>query len=230
MVRRGVLRLLSFHDRFEPRLQRRGARRLEPTIGVLIDDYLPYWDVRERHRIRVAASPERVFAALGDTDLAAAPIVRLLLGARALPGALMRGGAGMRSLARRVRAPITLRSFEERGFTRLAERAPTELVIGLEGRFWRPDGDLSTPPAATFASTPPAAGTARAVWNFTLAPTGDGTTDLTTETRVLCADDATRRRFVPYWLLIRPGSGLIRRCMLRAVRRAAERGSVRTSR
>ena len=190
---------------------------------MLIDDYLPQWDVRERHHIRVAAPPETVFAALSDTDLAAAPIVRLLLGARALPGALMQGRAGIRSVARRVRAPITLRSFEERGFTRLAELRPAELVMGLEGRFWRPDGDLCTPPAATFASTPPAAGMARGVWNFMLVPNSDGTTDLVTETRVLCADQSTRRRFLPYWLLIRPGSGLIRRYMLRAVKRTAER-------
>ena len=191
---------------------------------MLIDDYLPHWDVRERHRISVAAPPEAVFAALGETDLGDALLVRVLLGARALPGALRRGRAGMRSLSQRTRAPITLRSFEARGFTRLAERWPTELVIGLEGRFWRPDGDLCTPLATAFADTPPAPGAARAVWNFFVTPKSDGTTELTTETRVLCADDAARRRFLPYWLLIRPGSGLIRRYMLRAVRRTAERG------
>ena len=192
------------------------------TIRVLIDDYLPRWDVRERHHIRVAASPEKVYAALGETDLGGALFVRLLLGARSLAGALMKGRAGVRSLAGRVRAPITLSTFEARGFRRLAEHRPRELVIGLEGRFWRPDGDLRTPLAESFANAPPAAGTARAVWNFALTSLPDGTTELTTETRVLCADDAARRRFLPYWLLIRPGSGLVRRYMLRAVRRTAE--------
>jgi hypothetical protein len=33
----------------------------------------------------------------------------------------------------------------------------------------------------------------------------------------------TRRRFRAYWLFVRPGSGLIRRFMLRAVRARAER-------
>jgi hypothetical protein len=192
------------------------------TIRLLIDDYLPRWDVRECHHIRVAASPETVYAALSETDLGAAPLVRLLLGARALAGAIMDGRAGVRSLAGRARAPITLRTFEARGFRRLAERRPAELVIGLEGRFWRPDGDLRTPLAESFATTAPAAGTARAVWNFALTSLPDGTTELTTETRVLCADATARRRFLPYWLLIRPGSGLIRRSMLRAVRRSAE--------
>ena len=190
---------------------------------MLIDEYLPRWDVRERHHVDVAAPPEAVFAAIGETDLGSVLLARLILGARALPGALMAGRAGVRSLSRRARAPITLRTLEARGFTRLAERRPTELVIGLEGRFWRPDGDVRTPPAAEFATTPPAAGTARAVWNFALATKPDGITELATETRVLCADAAARRRFLPYWLLIRPGSGLIRRSMLRAVRRTAER-------
>jgi hypothetical protein len=192
---------------------------------VLIDDYLPHWDVRERHHIDVAAPPEAVFAALSEADFGDTFLVRLLLGARALPAVLMAGMSGVRSLSRRARAPITLRGLEARGFTRLAEHPPTELLIGLEGRFWRPDGDLRTPPAAVFAATPPAAGTARAVWSFALARKPGGTTELTTETRVLCADDAARRRFLPYWLVVRPGSGLIRRAMLRAVRRAAERRS-----
>ena len=50
-----------------------------------------------------------------------------------------------------------------------------------------------------------------------------GATRLTTETRVLCADAGSRRRFRVYWAVVRPGSGLIRRMMLRAVRREAER-------
>ena len=190
---------------------------------MLIDDYLPRWDVRERHRIDVGAPPDVVFAALGETDLGDALVPRLLLGARALAGALADGRAGIRSLAQRARAPITLRTLEARGFTRLAERRPTELLIGLEGRFWRPHGDLCTPPADSFATTAPAAGTARAVWNFALEAKTDGCTILSTETRVLCADGAARRRFLPYWLVVRPGSGLIRRYMLRAVRGAAER-------
>ncbi|MCU1338883.1 MAG: hypothetical protein JWO19_4464 [Bryobacterales bacterium] len=50
----------------------------------------------------------------------------------------------------------------------------------------------------------------------------DGATELRTETRVLCADVATRRRFGAYWTLIKPFSGLIRLEMLAAVRSAAE--------
>lgn len=39
---------------------------------------------------------------------------------------------------------------------------------------------------------------------------------------VRCGDPATRRRFLRYWRLIRPGSGLIRGSLLRYIRRLAE--------
>jgi hypothetical protein len=50
----------------------------------------------------------------------------------------------------------------------------------------------------------------------------EGTTRLTTETRVAATDRRTRLLFGVYWTAIRPGSGLIRREMLGAVARAAE--------
>jgi len=46
-----------------------------------------------------------------------------------------------------------------------------------------------------------------------------------TETRVAVEDRSARRRFAVYWAVIRFGSGLIRRDLLRAVRRRAERDS-----
>lgn len=48
----------------------------------------------------------------------------------------------------------------------------------------------------------------------------DGDT-LSTETRVLLTDEASRRAFRRYWLVIRPFSGLIRRLWLRGIDRRA---------
>jgi hypothetical protein len=44
---------------------------------------------------------------------------------------------------------------------------------------------------------------------------------LTTETRVRCTDERSRRAFARYWYVIRPFSGLVRRSWLRAARRRA---------
>ncbi len=43
--------------------------------------------------------------------------------------------------------------------------------------------------------------------------------ELVTETRVLATDEAAQRAFSRYWLVIRPGSGIIRRHWLRAAKR-----------
>jgi hypothetical protein len=194
-----------------------------PSAVMLIDAYMSEYDVSERHHTRVAASREATYAALWTANFAKASVARMLLALRALPGALGHGIAGVRALWERGAEPITLATFQERGFRVLAELAPTELVIGLEGQFWRPTGNLRTPSATTFRSQPPAPGTARGVWNFHLRALADGATELTTETRVQCADAGARRRFLPYWYTIRPASGLIRRAMLREIRRSAEK-------
>ena len=192
-----------------------------PTT-VLIDDYLPRYDVRERHSLRVRASAVHTYAALRSTDLARGSIVRALLLLRAVPGAIGHGGGGFGALRQQRASAITLATFEERGFRVVAERPPTELLIGLEGQFWRLDGGICTPPSDEFLDHPPNPGTARAVWNFSLEELPSGGTELRTETRVLCADGATRRHFLPYWFLIRAGSGIIRHAMLRAIRSEAE--------
>jgi len=49
---------------------------------------------------------------------------------------------------------------------------------------------------------------------------GDGL--VTTETRVYAGTDAARRKFAIYWRFIRPGSGIIRRSWLEAIKTRAE--------
>jgi hypothetical protein len=46
--------------------------------------------------------------------------------------------------------------------------------------------------------------------------------ELSTETRVACYGNAARRKFLLYWRVVEPFSGLIRWSLLRGVRRAAE--------
>jgi hypothetical protein len=61
-------------------------------------------------------------------------------------------------------------------------------------------------------------GYAKAAMAFTFHPVEDGTL-VDTETRVLTTDSQSRRAFGGYWLLVRLGSGLIRRELLWAMRR-----------
>jgi hypothetical protein len=188
---------------------------------MLIDRWMPRWDARERHRIRVRAAPEATYAALRTTNLAAHPLVRMLLLLRAIP-AVLADRSRRREMRDRGLRPITLANFEEHGFRVLDEDVPRELLIGLEGAFWRPSGNLRPVDPSTFAEPVPP-GLARAAWNFAIEPAGDDACLLHTETRILTGDDRARRRFRLYWTLVRLGSGLIRRLMLRAIRAEAER-------
>ena len=51
---------------------------------------------------------------------------------------------------------------------------------------------------------------------------GDMATRVRTETRIQVPTPGARRMFAAYWLLIRLGSRLIRKMMLRAIKRRAE--------
>lgn len=188
---------------------------------------MPRYDVVERHRTFVRATPERVFSAIREADLSGGPVTRSLLLVRTVPAAIiafLRSPAAARAELlerRRTRAGARLADFERAGFHVIAERTSDELVIGLLGRFWTPRGSLAkSVSSADFRAAPPA-GQALAGWNFTVVTREKGRCELRTETRVLCAPDA-RARFRLYWLIVRPGSGLIRRAMLRSIRQHAE--------
>lgn len=66
------------------------------------------------------------------------------------------------------------------------------------------------------------AGFALAAINYRVTDAGRGTSFVSAETRVYAADPA-RRKFACYWRVIYPGSALIRRMWLRAIKRLAER-------
>lgn len=183
---------------------------------MLIDDFLPAYDVTERHTILVRAPGERVYAAVRELDLSGSRIIRALFLLRGLPVLLTH---------RRGRRPpplgLGLEGLLESGFVLLGERPGEELLLGLVGRFWSAGGGLQRVDVEGFRSFD-RAGFAKAAWDFQLTPHGVGETRLSTETRVLCLDAASRRRFRLYWLLIRPFSGLIRRIILGQIKRRAE--------
>lgn len=182
-----------------------------------LDPWLPRWDFRERHERRIAAPPDRVYAALPDVNLGDSPFVKPLLQLRMLPARLAgRAPAGGIDLEQ-----LTMRRFVA-GFVELSRDPPRSFVVGACGAFWRPVGGASeatTPDAFASHARP---GTARLAWGYFFASDGDGTL-VVTETRIDCVDAAARRAMLAYWCLIRGPSGLIRRETLRLLARAAER-------
>lgn len=160
-------------------------------------------DFSERHATVVRAPANVVEACARNLDLGSSSIVRLLYLLRGMPASATR-----------------LDGMGRLGF-RVLEDRPGSLVLGLIGRFWTPRGGLCRFDAADFAAFDEP-GWAKATWSFQTTTLPGGRTRLTTETRVVCTDVRSRRRFRLYWTAIRPFSGLIRRIALRQIRNAAE--------
>ena len=180
---------------------------------MLIDSFAPNPDAVETHSISITASRAVVYQTLWSADLGGSLIIKALLGLRSLPKIALHP----RRSWRRGRK-ITLQTLLDAGFGKLAEEPEQELVLGINGSFWRPISNLSPFNREDF-DRPVPPGLARAVWNFSVKEDEPGRTILSTETRIVCGDDQSRRRFRVYWFFVRPFSGLIRRLMLRAVKR-----------
>jgi hypothetical protein len=183
---------------------------------MLIDDFAPNPDASETHSIVINASREIVYRTLWTADLGGSVLIKGLLALRSLPQFI---ASGCRSLPRNQQ--VTLQTIMGSGFGMLAEKPGEEIVMGVTGRFWRPTGNLSPFNRSDF-DWPVPVGLARGVWNFSVSEQSNGQTTLSTETRVICGDPASRRKFLAYWVIVRPFSGLIRLIMLRRVRKIAE--------
>ena len=184
---------------------------------MLIDSFAPNPDAVETHSIVINAPRETVYRTLWTADLGHSFIIKSLLALRSIPGFIARPCDMPRN------RKLTLRTLIDSGFGVLAEKPGEEIVLGVTGRFWRPAGNVSPFNRPDFDRAVPA-GLARGIWNFSVSEKVPGQTILTTETRVTCGDPASRRKFLAYWLVVRPFSGLIRLIMLRRVRKIAEDG------
>ena len=181
--------------------------------GMAIDDWLPQYQVSATYSVFVHASDAKTYAALEQASFSDLAIVRGLMWLRGY-----RLGRGS------IPGPDGRK--DARGsFLELASVPQQEVVLGIAGRFWRPDGGIVrglTPAAfADFRRE----GYAKAVWNFSFSP-ADGRTQLRTETRVQTFGRPATLKFRAYWLLVGPFSGLIRKAMLHQVKQIAEQPAV----
>lgn len=178
--------------------------------------WLPGAQFRERHEAWVAHEPGPILDVLSSLEDRDDAIVRRMLKLREMPSRLWGALGGRSALTGKGR-------FGMSSFTQL-ERGETVLVLGLAGRFWRLDFGLADIPDAQAFRDFNDAGAARLVMTFVVESRRQGAARLITETHVHCPDTRSLVMFAPYWIVIRLGSGLIRRRMLRLVqRRLADR-------
>jgi hypothetical protein len=185
-------------------------------LAHLLDTLMPASDVRATHKLTVAARREEVWSALHQVSLREMPVFRALL---ALRQPLLPLARRDRKLAAGSDRPL-LAEMVSGAFVPLAQRPPSEVVIGLIAKPWLPNGGPSRVDHAGFA-TFEEPGWVKIVLGFRLDDLGPATL-LQTETRVRATDAAARRRFRTYWLAVGWGSAVTRRAWLRAIKRRAE--------
>lgn len=173
-----------------------------------LDERMPVWDFHERHQVEIPSSPERIHAALHQVDFNRSPVIRSLFALRGV-GQLFR---------RSERRRITVATITSGGFFVLDQDPPFELVVGLVGQFWKLSGNIATIRPEEFLSFD-RAGFAKVAWNFHIKELQGGSSMVSTETRIRCLDETSRRKFSRYWRIVRPFSGWTRREMLRLVKR-----------
>jgi hypothetical protein len=180
-----------------------------------LDDWMPRWQVGERHVLKIAAPPAKVFAAIHEVRADEILLFRTLTAIRRC------GGTGPESILNAPEQKPLLDVATQTTFLLLENEAPRELVIGTviaAPRTVRGSGRLE--PDLFRKTLRP--GVVLATMNFAVTPTDDGGSTVATETRVCANSPAALRRFGIYWRLIHPGSDIIRRMWLRAIARRAE--------
>ncbi len=191
------------------------------TPQLLIDRFLPTYDVTYVCETSVYASPQDAYTAIRETNLRD-PIVDALFAVRELPLRIGRRLRGEKPTTT-TRPKVTFGDIVQLGpgWVPLAEEPGVELVIGSVGRFWRKDygGRPVTADQFVLFQEP---GYAKLAISLAARPAGTGCI-VRYEARTATTDASARRTFRRYWRLIAPGVGLVMRRVLRRIKAEAER-------
>ncbi len=177
---------------------------LNTDKNMLQDKFLPKYQFNEKHSITIHASADKVYQSVLQMNFSSSWIIRLLFKMRGLPTGTISGIEGLKQM----------------GFTLLESDTNKEIILGLVGQFWKPQGNIQpcSPEEFIQFNKPDFAKT---TWNFEITDADEGAVKLETETRILCLSEPVRKRFSRYWFFIRPFSGLIRMEILRTIKKHA---------
>jgi hypothetical protein len=174
---------------------------------MLVDDFLPVYDVSDSVATVVAADARTTWDALMDVDLIEVgrrkPLVGVLGALRMLPelAAHLLHGERPPAAPERLRLRDTAElPADQGGWVLLGERPADEIALGLVGRFWRPVIAYAAVPAERFRDFAEP-GFAKAVYSLSVRPVDGGGTLLRGEMRTATTDEHARRWFRRYWTL-----------------------------
>ncbi|SDB90105.1 hypothetical protein [Acinetobacter boissieri] len=164
--------------------------------------YLPVYTYKEEHHLNIKASPEQIMKAVLNYSANDDSLFRYAIALREFPKKLF---------YKEKRSEIL---FGLDHFTLLEQLDHQEVIWGLVGQFWKADyGLVNIPDGSSFLEFQHE-NHAKLTLYFSIQKIDEEYTCLTTETRVFCIDRKALLKFRPYWYLIRPVSGWIRRRLL----------------
>ena len=195
----------------------RYGRIAEPAVEIrdpLLDQFMPRYDVVERHSIHVAAPTDTTLAVARQIDLQASALVRAIFKAREI---IL--GAAPDDRPRRRGLLVEMRSL---GWGVLADVPGREVVVGAVTRPWEPNVTFRALAPDQFAGFDEP-NYVKIVWTLRADPIGANDSVFRTETRAIATDALARAKFRRYWSFLSPGIIAIRWAVLSPVRNEAER-------
>jgi hypothetical protein len=179
----------------------------------LLDQFMPAYEIVERHHLRVEAPAAVTFAAARDVDFSKSALVRAIFKGRELAMGTDPDDA------RRPRGLVPLT--QSLGWRVLAEIPHREIVLGAVTRPWQANVVFRSIPAEEFAAFNEP-DYVKIVWNLRADPIAEDASMFRTETRAVATDRTARRKFRRYWSLASAGILLIRLFALRLTKADAE--------
>jgi len=181
---------------------------------LLIDRYLPVYDVAITEHLVVDAPIETVYPAARELDFLSvrSPLLLASFFVRGLP-ARLRG----RSPEPVAELRLAAGAEDVPGWLVLGEEPGRELAFGAVGRFWKAEIEWRDVPLDEFPAFDEA-GWGKIACHFLVRPDGEGRSVLTYECRTATTDAVSRREMARYWWLIRPFVGHVMRATLRTIR------------
>jgi hypothetical protein len=196
---------------------------------MLVDDFLPVYDVSDAVAVVVHADVATTWRALMAVDLIDVgrrkPLVGVLGGLRALPeivSHLLHGEVPSSGPAHLRLRDLQALPAAKGGWVLLGERPDDEIALGLVGKFWRPVIEWAEVPADRFRDWS-TRGFAKTIYALSVRRIDCDRTLLAGAMRTATTDDAARQWFRRYWTLgVGAGAHVLVNGLLEVTRDMAE--------
>lgn len=200
---------------------------------MLIDQFMPVYDVSDQVATVVAADLAATWAALMEVDLIDVgrrrPLVAVLGALRMLPeivSHLLHGEPPPGQPAHlRLRDLATL-PMNSGGWVLLGVQDHHEIALGLAGKFWRPVIEFAPVSSAAAFQDFAEPGFAKTIYSLSVRALDPGRTLLSGTMRTMTTDEEARRWFRRYWTLgVGSGAHVLVNGLLDVTRELAEQKS-----